>query len=300
MINIEQVFSILDALPDPAFIISKEGKYVAVFGGRDTRYYHDGSMLVGMTIFDVLKQEKSNWFFKKIAEALTSKKLLIEEYELSNKDVKGLPDEGPEQPIWFEGRIQALDFLVEGEPVVLWVASNITARHELEFKLREQSYTDQLTGLINRRKLKQDLTLKHDTFIRYSTPTSILLLDLDNLKEINDKLGHHTGDKAIIAVANTCRSQLRKIDIACRLGGDEFVIILPETKLKHAILFANRLHDFFNAELSQFSINEKPTTVSIGVTTIIPSDKSYEDMLKRADDALYKAKNQGKNQVVLA
>jgi hypothetical protein len=138
MIDFEQMASTLDALPDPAFILSRSGKYVAVFGGRDARYYHDGSGLVGMNISDLVKSEKANWFLEQIRLALESGKLLIEEYELSNRDVKGLLEEkGPAQPIWFEGRIQALDFLVEGEAVVLWVASNISERHELEIKLRE-------------------------------------------------------------------------------------------------------------------------------------------------------------------
>lgn len=140
---------------------------MAVFGGRDARYYHDGSGLVGLRVSDVVKAEKANWFLEQIELALESGKLLIKEYELSQKDVKGLRDEGPEQSIWFEGRIQALDFLVGGESVVLWVASNISERHELEVKLREFSDTDQLTGLFNRRKLERDLTLHHETFERH-------------------------------------------------------------------------------------------------------------------------------------
>lgn len=108
MITVEQMASVLGALPDPAFILSRTGKYVAVFGGRDTRYYHDGSSLVGRYISELIKPDKANWFLDQIDHALTSRKLLIREYELSNKDVLGLPDEGPPEPIWFEGRVQAL------------------------------------------------------------------------------------------------------------------------------------------------------------------------------------------------
>ena len=150
MISIDQMATVLDALPDPAFILSRSGKYVAVFGGRDKRYYHDGSNLVGLYIADLIKPDKAQWFIDRIAQALESRKLLIEEYELGSRDVKGLPDDGPENPIWFEGRIQALSFSVDDEDVVLWVASNISERHALEIKLRELSDTDQLTGLFNR------------------------------------------------------------------------------------------------------------------------------------------------------
>lgn len=300
MINIEQMALILEALPDPAFILSRSSKYVAVFGGRDTRYYHDGTGLIGLHIADVIKPEKANWFLEQIARALASRQLLVEEYELSNRDVKGLPDDGPKEPIWFEGRIQALNFLVDDEEVVLWVASNISERHLLEAKLRELSDTDQLTGLFNRRKLEHDLALHYESSVRYAVPTSIFIFDLDNLKTINDTKGHHAGDEIIQAVANICRSAIRKADTACRFGGDEFVIALPNTDREHAMQMAQRLHERFREELKRFSIAGTVVSASIGVTTMLPEDRSYEDTLKRADRALYEAKSLGKDKIVLA
>lgn len=300
MINIEQMAVVLQALPDPAFVISRSGKYVALFGGLDARYYHDGSGLVGLYISDVLKAEKGDWFLEQIERALESGKLLIVEYELSNRDVEGLPEEGPDEPIWFEGRVQALDFLIDDEPVVLWLATNISERHDLEIKLRELCDTDQLTGLFNRRKLEHDLALHYETLERHSVPTSILMFDLDNLKQINDTLGHHAGDEIIRAVGDICRSELRKTDIACRFGGDEFVIALPNTGPGHAMGFAGRLCECFRQGLSQVSTTDVVATVSIGVATMAHTDRSYEDTLKRADDALYEAKRSGKNRVVVA
>ncbi|WP_306109678.1 GGDEF domain-containing protein, partial [Pseudomonas sp. FSL R10-0071] len=120
---------------------------------------------------DLIKPEKANWFLEQIAKALDTQKLMVVEYELSNRDVKGLLDEGPADPIWFEGRIQALSFQVGEDDVVLWVASNISERHHLEVKLRELSDTDQLTGLYNRRRLEHDLTLHHQALTRYAVPT---------------------------------------------------------------------------------------------------------------------------------
>jgi diguanylate cyclase (GGDEF)-like protein len=298
MINFEQMALILEALPDPAFILSRSGKYVAVFGGRDVRYYHDGTGLVGKYFSDLIKPEKADWFLEQIARALESKKLLVEEYELSNRDVIGLPDEGPKEPIWFEGRIQALSFLVDDEEVVLWVASNISERHNLEMRLRELSDTDQLTGLFNRRKLEHELTLLFESLARYSVPTSIFLFDLDNLKKVNDTKGHHVGDEMIQVVANICRSALRASDFACRLGGDEFVVVLPNTGREQAIQFAKRLHDRLRKELSRFSVEGTIVTASIGVTTMLPEDRSYEDTLQRADRALYEAKSMGKDRIV--
>lgn len=300
MIGVEQMSQILDALPDPAFILSRSGRYVAVFGGRDTRYYHDGKGLVGLYIPDLIKPEKANWFLEQIGRALETRKLLVEEYELSNRDVKGLPDEGPTEPIWFEGRIQALDFRVDDEEVVLWVASNISERHKLEVRLRELSDTDQLTGLFNRRKLERDLKLYYESAMRYSVPTSILMFDLDNLKAINDTRGHHVGDEIIRAVADICRSTLRKNDSGYRLGGDEFVVALPNTDREQAMLLARRLHECFRQELGRYSAEGVVVTASMGVTAIAAEDRSYEDTLKRADRALYDAKNLGKDRIVSA
>ncbi len=294
----EHMAAILGALPDPAFVITRSGKYVAVFGGRDTRYYHDGSGLVGQRISDVINPVKAGWFLEQIDRALKAGTLVVEEYELSNQDVKGLPDQGPDAPIWFEARIQALDFRVDDEAVVLWVASNISERHDLEVKLRELSETDQLTGLFNRRKLERDLALQYETFVRHAAPSAVLMFDLDNLKKINDSCGHHVGDEVLQAVADICRSELRKTDTACRFGGDEFVIVLPNTEYPQAVQFAERLRGLFRAELSRFSVEDVVATTSIGVTAMIPADCSYEDTLRRADYALYEAKDRGKDRVV--
>ncbi|WP_198781014.1 GGDEF domain-containing protein [Shewanella putrefaciens] len=298
MINIAQMALVLEALPDPTFILSQSGRYVAVFGGKDDRYYHDGSGLVGLYLSDILNAEKSNYYLGIIDQAIKSRRLLIEEYELSNKDVKGLSNQGPSEPIWFEGRIQALDFLVDNEPVVLWVASNISKRHALEMQLRQLSDTDQLTGLYNRRRLERDLNHLFDTYNRHRIPASILVLDLDNLKMINDQLGHHMGDKVIIAVADTCRQQFRKTDSAYRFGGDEFVIALPCVEYTQAIIFAEFLCDCCFKALQQHAVKGLFATVSIGVATIEAGDTSYEDTLKRADAALYQAKRDGKNRVI--
>lgn len=298
MFDIDKLKSILDALPDPAFILSRSGKYVAIYGGQDSSYYHNGKSLIGCNISDVVNEDLTNWFLGNIGLSLSAKELIVKEYELSASDVKGISSEGPDQPIWFEARIQALDFEVDGEDVVLWIASNITHRHDLEVKLRQYSDTDQLTGLFNRRKLERELKVDFEIFQRHAVPISILIFDLDNFKIVNDTHGHHAGDEVIMTVAKVCREELRKTDIACRFGGDEFVIVLPNIDIDMAMSFANRLHGCFNAALSNLAIDGSPLTVSIGVATMNSADTSYEDALMRADCALYEVKRGGRNQVL--
>lgn len=298
MFSSEQIAAILTALPDPVFILTRSGRYFAAFGGSDLRYYHDGSSLVGKSIQEVLSEEKATWFLQEIQNALESRVLHVIEYGLSGADVRGLKREGPQQPLWFEGRIQALNFQVEGEDAVLWVASNITARYELESKLRLLSETDALSGLHNRRKLMDALANNYETFVRYGTQTSVLIFDIDDFKSINDQYGHLLGDQAIVASADVCRAELRSTDTAARFGGDEFVVLMPHTNWEQAAPIAERLRVRVALALRAMGILGEGATISGGLSEFLLTDDSCESVLKRADEALYQAKHRGCNQIV--
>ncbi|MBV7535257.1 GGDEF domain-containing protein [Duganella sp. sic0402] len=286
----EQIAALLSSLPDPAFIITRAGRYAALFGGTDTRYYHDGSSLVGKYLCDVLNEEKTAWFLAQIAIALAAGGLHVVEYPLAADDIKGVGGAGPVETIWFEGRVQPLQYQVMGEDAVLWVANNITASKKLEALLRMQSETDALSGLPNRRKLISSLTEHFELFARYKTPASVLIFDIDHFKSINDTRGHLAGDKTITTTAEVCRRELRATDFPSRLGGDEFVVLMPHTGSIQALPIAERL---------RLRIEEQTgATISGGLSEMTGGDLSYEDVLKRSDDALYRAKRDGRNRIV--
>lgn len=293
----EQLSSLLQALPDPAFVLTASGRYAAVCGGTDVRYYHDGRWLVGQRLHDVLAQDKADWFLRQVHTALRSGLLQVVEYSLAGHDLKGNTTPGPSEPIWFEGRVQSLDFPVEGEAAVLWVASNVTHRHALEQRLRLLSETDELTGLANRRQLMQTLETQHQAHQRYGTPCAVLVFDIDLFKRINDELGHHAGDEALRSAAAVCRLQTRANDLAARLGGDEFVLVLPHTTLDRAALSAERLREDMKLALASVATREPGGTISIGVSAFAPGDRQADDVLRRADRALYQAKRRGRDQV---
>lgn len=136
-LSYQQQMAVLTSFPDPVFLLAQDGLYVAIYGGTDSRYYHDGSGLIGKRISDVLLPEKAQWFLDEIAQALTKPGLHVVEYGLSARDIQGLDTPGPAEMIWFEGRVQKLDFLVDGQVVVLWVASNITHRIQVESQLTD-------------------------------------------------------------------------------------------------------------------------------------------------------------------
>lgn len=293
-----QLSSLLNALPDPAFVLTRSGRYMAIFGGIDLRYYHDGTHLIGKTVHDVLTPDKASWFLKEIETALAWRALHIVEYSLVQGDIRGQAGSGPSYRLWFEGRIQALDFQVDEEDAVLWVASNVTARKELEVQLRMQSEVDSLSGLLNRRKLMSVLAEHFDTFERYATPMTMLIFDIDHFKRVNDEHGHLAGDMVIKTTADVCQRELRTTDAPARLGGDEFVVLMPHTTCEQATPIAERLRLRIAETLQALGCIGDSVTISGGLACFRAGDFSCEDVLKRGDDALYQAKRAGRNRII--
>lgn len=180
-------------------------------------------------------------------------------------------------------------------------------RHRMLRELRldventlELAVTDPLTGLQNRRFLERQLNTLIDQSLRYERDLSIVIMDIDKFKVINDVHGHPVGDLVLKEVSHRIRRSLRGSDLACRFGGEEFVCVLAETELDVAILAAERLRK--QIESMPFIINDDGTEISVtasfGLTQFTGKDDSVEAMLKRADEALYRAKETGRNQVV--
>jgi len=165
-------------------------------------------------------------------------------------------------------------------------------------RVTELATIDTLTGLYNRRHFIDLTNHEISRARRYQTPLSVVMFDLDHYKRINDRYGHQTGDRVLVEIANLCRAHLRSVDIACRYGGDEVTIILPDTNLEQAILFAERLRGLISAIRIPAGEKTVRITASIGVATFEPEFSSLEDLLANADRALYRAK-QGRNRIAV-
>ncbi len=297
-LSLDQLKAVLATLPDPVFILTQSGSYAAVFGGTDPRYYHDGSGLVGCSLYDIMPADKADWIMEQVNTSLREQHLCTVEYGLSGSDVEGLEGcDGPTGELWFEGRIQPLPFLIGDERAVVWTARNITERYTLERELRRISEVDVLTGAFTRRRLMTELEEKYGEFRRYGSPTSLLMLDTDHFKQVNDQYGHDTGDEVLRKYTETCMQQLRDVDLFARFGGEEFVALLPQTGLQEAQLIAERLRQSVEATTITHHDLTLSITVSIGVSIMDEHDHTYESVLKRADDALYEAKRTGRNRV---
>jgi len=295
--NETQLLSILESLPDPAFILSESGVYLGIFGGTDNRYYHDGSSLMGRRIHDVIEQEQADWFCAQITAALLSNALHIVEYQLANFNVSGLEDKvGPNEFIYFEGRVKSLPGLFNNERAVLWIASNISERHHLEMQLRELSEKDALTKLYNRRKLIDELEKEFHTC---NNVFSLIMFDLDFFKNINDSYGHYVGDNILKFVADEALKVIRKDDILARVGGEEFIILMRNTTKQEAFVFAERLRKHIEtSDLHHYNCAHN-VTISLGITEECHPKGSLDEMVKRVDQALYEAKNKGRNTSVV-
>jgi two-component system cell cycle response regulator len=165
-------------------------------------------------------------------------------------------------------------------------------------RFQEMARTDALTGCYNRRALFERLEREVERVKRYDQGLALLLVDLDNFKDVNDARGHLAGDGVLRQVGELLRREARSVDIVARFGGDEFVLVLPETTQEGAVIFAERLrqrvreHDFAETGASLF------VTVSVGVAAMGPAQsETAEGLISRADRAMYEAKGGGRNQV---
>jgi diguanylate cyclase (GGDEF)-like protein len=173
-------------------------------------------------------------------------------------------------------------------------AANAFRNAQLFEEVEHRAQTDFLTGLPNHRAFQTTLSTELGRAQRHNHPLSLLIVDLDFLKEVNDRFGHPTGDMVIRTVAETIRSSCRDIDLAARYGGEEFTVILPETALNGAIQTANRIRESIG---SQHFVGIGNITASIGVSNYPINALGKEDLIRVADQALYVAKHGGRDRV---
>ncbi|HEH9427575.1 TPA: diguanylate cyclase [Aeromonas sobria] len=158
---------------------------------------------------------------------------------------------------------------------------------------RQLAETDALTGAASRYRLERALQLECERARRFHQPFTVIAMDVDNFKQINDSYGHHIGDQTLINVVARVRSHIREIDLLARWGGDEFMVLLPNTGREDALVVASKLQAWMAIDPI---CPHGPTTMSFGLAEYQP-DERKESLMVRADRALYQAKQLGKNQI---
>jgi len=183
-----------------------------------------------------------------------------------------------------------------GRKLFLALADNIAANVALE----RQASTDGLTGLLNRQAFMQTLLREVERARRTSRPLSVLMIDIDHFKKINDTHGHATGDVVLRKLGRLFAETLRSIDFAGRMGGEEFCVLLPDTALPQGVEVAERLRRGFEESPVVVAGREMVNTLSAGVAQLCAEDVDVLELLHRTDKALYHAKETGRNRVEVA
>ena len=202
------------------------------------------------------------------------------------------------QEFWALLSARMIEF--EGEAALLVGINDVTEQKVLEERLRDLATRDELTGLYNRRHFIELAEIELSRSRRKSAPTSLAMLDIDHFKLVNDHFGHAVGDRALLEIARAMKEALRGSDVSARLGGEEFVVLLPETNLEGALAVTERLRERVGrAEIPIGDGRLAKITVSAGIAELLPTE-GLDALLKRADDALYRAKEQGRNRTVVS
>ncbi|MGC9457844.1 MAG: diguanylate cyclase [Halothiobacillaceae bacterium] len=200
-----------------------------------------------------------------------------------------------------DGRTFERDYLpiVRGDNLLgnLWIYRDITDRKQREAQLNRLATTDTLTGTANRRHFMERLEEELARHLRHRRPVVVLMMDIDHFKQVNDQHGHAAGDDVLRHFVATVTDLKRKVDVLGRLGGEEFAMILPDAHPEGGMQFAERLRQSVQSRAASHNDQRIEITVSIGLTDFSADDRNGEQALVRADRALYRAKQAGRNHV---
>lgn len=295
--------NLLQAIPDQVWLKDLGGVYLFCNASLARVFQATESEVVGKTDYDFLPAGQADQFRNEdVAAARGGEKLVVEH----NVAVPGYAVPAVVETIKVPVRNE------DGRLIgVLGISRDITERRELEQKLRQSNIelqkltqelqslarTDPLTGLPNRRAFEEAIGHEFQRFKRLGSVTSVLVIDIDHFKLVNDTYGHDAGDTALLFVTNTFREHCRTTDLAARLGGEEFALLLPGTATKAAVSIAERLKDEIERSEILFGSSRFALTVSIGISSFRRGDAGWPQVISRADAALYEAKEAGRNKV---
>lgn len=239
---------------------------------------------------DLIHPDDRERVWEDTQRALARDEAFAHEYRLTTRT-------GEEIWVWEQGR--AVDR--SGELLLEGIIMDITDRKQLEHELSTLARSDPLTTLPNRREFYRLLVEELERANRYERPLSLLWLDLDDFKVVNDRFGHLAGDEVLRRVAALLRESIRSVDHVCRIGGEEFVIILPEMALAEAVDTGERLRHLVRETRIDLDCGERVgNTVSIGVAAFPEHGVTVDALSGAADHAMYDAKNTGRDQVRIA
>jgi two-component system cell cycle response regulator len=274
----------INALPNISFISDEEGHYLEVLSSQPELLRAGVDELKNHKISEMMPDDVSGEMMNVIQKTIETGETQVMEYKLNVMD-------GNDH--WFEGRCALMEKDHAGHGKVVFIATEISERVEMYQEIQRLATFDSLTNCLNRRHFLILADQELHQSIRYQRPLSILMIDIDHFKVINDSFGHAVGDKVLCSLIDVCRSNLRSVDIISRHGGEEFVILLPETQKEMTYIVADRLRIAVENMVLSEPGQKISITISIGITSLdldTGLEDSIEMMIHRADQAMYDAK----------
>lgn len=296
---------ILNSLPDHVFILDQSGRYLDSYGGKYNAVNFNAKSYIGLQLEQVLSASKAAELQSLIDQVIKSRSTLVVRYSIKLQDhlllsVEDLQHPDMPEESWFEAIINYVGSPEENSHQVMWSVRNVTQTHLLENKLKKLSETDELTNVLNRRAFLLELEREYETQKQQPERHLVcLMIDIDHFKEINDMVGHLSGDEAIKHVAKICQQQIRSSDHIGRLGGEEFGVVLSNTNAIQAFDVAERIRYSLSTTACKVDGHDIYPTVSIGVAECNQNVDSVKALLINADKAMYYSKRTGRDQVTI-
>lgn len=289
--NKEFLRILINTIPEPVFFKNTEGRFIGCNKAFEDFLGHSMNEIIGKTVYDFLPKEMADLFTHKDMELFNNPGVQV--YESTAQKAK---DEER-----YVINKKATYNNIKGEVAgLIGIINDITEIKINELMLAEKSYIDSLTGINNRRFFDERIEIEWKNSNRNSQPISLIMIDIDHFKLYNDNYGHQKGDDCLRKIAYTLNGNLKRpADWIARYGGEEFIIVLPATESGGAVHVATHLQN----SVRNLSIphNESPVdsivTISLGISSCDCMAGSIANCIKRADEALYKAKSLGRNRI---
>lgn len=295
----EQLSAISKVMPDRHFLVDEKGTVLNNFGNAHSELFYGVDNIDQRSVFEFASPDTAAEIQDALDKFLRENRVVtIEVSQMLSEIIKFAPEAvGPEERQWFEIMISPVELKIDEKRTAICSIRNITKRKIMEEQLQKLAATDPLTSLYNRRHIMAQLQHCYERYLRYGTHTTILMLDIDLFKQVNDTFGHDVGDLVLIELSSFLKKKLRKLDIIGRLGGEEFLIIMPDSSLAEVESLSNRL--ITGVSELKIPVNDLSLsfTVSGGLSEITSLDSCVDDFLKRADKGLYHSKENGRNQI---
>ena len=280
----------MNVLPNITIIYDENGYYTEILAPDDKTLVGEVKDLIGHSVYEKMPQKAADETMSAIRRVIETGTTQVIEYQMTHKDGRNY--------LTFEGRLALVEKDSAGHARVVKVEVDISERVKLFEQIQRIANRDPLTGCFNRRHFFTLAEQEVQRAKRYQRPLSLIMIDVDHFKNVNDTYGHQTGDVVLYHLCDAIQKSIRSVDLLARYGGEEFIVLFPETPKEKVNMAAEKLQTIIRKLKIPTATGEVGITVSMGIAGL---DLENEDasniisMISDADRGLYEAKEAGRN-----